>query len=57
MMFRAFNYWSKKQMEVYANEMTQEVIIREFPYGLFPIQNIPACLKSIWTPSMNRLLM
>ena len=30
---RAFNFWSKKQMEVYANEMTQEVIIREFPYA------------------------
>jgi phosphoribosyl 1,2-cyclic phosphate phosphodiesterase len=30
---RAFNYFSGKPMEVYANEMTQEVIIREFPYA------------------------
>ncbi len=30
---RAFNYFSKKPMQVYANEMTQEVIIREFPYA------------------------
>jgi phosphoribosyl 1,2-cyclic phosphate phosphodiesterase len=30
---RAYNYFMKKPMEVYANEMTQEVIIREFPYA------------------------
>ena len=30
---RAFNYFSKKPMQIYANEMTQEVIIREFPYA------------------------
>ncbi|MDP4249445.1 MAG: MBL fold metallo-hydrolase [Bacteroidota bacterium] len=30
---RAFNYFSGKPMDVYANEMTQEVIIREFPYA------------------------
>lgn len=30
---RAFNYFSGKPMEIYANEMTQEVIIREFPYA------------------------
>jgi phosphoribosyl 1,2-cyclic phosphate phosphodiesterase len=30
---RAFNYFSGKPMQVYANEMTQEVIIREFPYA------------------------
>lgn len=30
---RAFNFFSQKPMPVYANEMTQEVIIREFPYA------------------------
>ncbi|MBS1598965.1 MAG: MBL fold metallo-hydrolase [Bacteroidetes bacterium] len=30
---RAFNYFSKRPMQIYANEMTQEVIIREFPYA------------------------
>lgn len=30
---RAFNYFSGKFMNAYANEMTQEVIIREFPYA------------------------
>jgi phosphoribosyl 1,2-cyclic phosphate phosphodiesterase len=30
---RGFNYFMQKPMEVYANEMTQEVIIREFPYA------------------------
>jgi phosphoribosyl 1,2-cyclic phosphate phosphodiesterase len=30
---RAFNFFSKKPMQVYANEMTQEVIIREFAYA------------------------
>jgi phosphoribosyl 1,2-cyclic phosphate phosphodiesterase len=30
---RAFNYFSGKPMDIYANEMTQEVIIREFPYA------------------------
>src|SRR3982750_2173612 len=30
---RAFNYFSRKPMNVYANELTQEVIIREFPYA------------------------
>lgn len=30
---RAFNYFSGKPMEIYANEITQEVIIREFPYA------------------------
>ncbi|HZK64322.1 MAG TPA: MBL fold metallo-hydrolase [Puia sp.] len=30
---RAFNFFSGKPMDVYANEMTQEVIIREFPYA------------------------
>jgi phosphoribosyl 1,2-cyclic phosphate phosphodiesterase len=30
---RAYNFFSKKPMQVYANEMTQEVIIREFPYA------------------------
>jgi phosphoribosyl 1,2-cyclic phosphate phosphodiesterase len=30
---RAFNFFSRKPMPVYANEMTQEVIIREFAYA------------------------
>ena len=30
---RAFNYFSGLPMPVYANEMTQEVLIREFPYA------------------------
>lgn len=30
---RAYNFFSGKDMPVYANEMTQEVLIREFPYA------------------------
>ena len=30
---RAYNFFSGKPMEVYANEMTQAVLIREFPYA------------------------
>lgn len=30
---RAFNFFSGKPMQVFANELTQEVIIREFPYA------------------------
>lgn len=30
---RAFNYFSGEPMKVYANEMTQEVLLREFPYA------------------------
>ena len=30
---RAFNFFSGKPMPVFANEMTQQVIIREFPYA------------------------
>ncbi|HLK30134.1 MAG TPA: MBL fold metallo-hydrolase [Puia sp.] len=30
---RAYNFFSGKPMQVFANEMTQEVIIREFPYA------------------------
>jgi len=30
---RAFNFFSGRSMNVYANELTQEVIIREFPYA------------------------
>lgn len=32
---RAFNFFLKKPMYVYANEMTQEGIIREFPYAFY----------------------
>ena len=30
---RGFNYFMRKPMEIYGNEMTLEVIIREFPYA------------------------
>jgi len=30
---RAYNFFSGKPMNVYANEMTEEVLIREFPYA------------------------
>jgi phosphoribosyl 1,2-cyclic phosphate phosphodiesterase len=30
---RAYNFFQKKPMDVYANEMTQEAIVREFPYA------------------------
>ena len=30
---RAFNYFSQKEMQIYANEMTQAVLMREFPYA------------------------
>ena len=30
---RAFNFFSGRPMDVYANEITQEVLIREFPYA------------------------
>ncbi|MDI3318921.1 MBL fold metallo-hydrolase [Pinibacter soli] len=40
---RAYNYFSQKAMQVYANEMTQETIIREFPYAFsdFKYPGIP----------------
>lgn len=30
---RAFNYFQKKAMDLYANDITQEAIVREFPYA------------------------
>jgi phosphoribosyl 1,2-cyclic phosphate phosphodiesterase len=30
---RAYNYFQRRPMDVYANEMTQESIVREFPYA------------------------
>lgn len=30
---RAYNFFTQRAMDVFANEMTQEVIIREFPYA------------------------
>ena len=30
---RAYNYFTGQPMQVFANEMTQEVLIREFPYA------------------------
>jgi len=35
---RAFNFFSGKAMQVYANEMTQEVLLREFPYAFTDIR-------------------
>jgi phosphoribosyl 1,2-cyclic phosphate phosphodiesterase len=35
---RAFNFFSGKPMPVFANEMTQEVIIREFPYAFTDVR-------------------
>lgn len=32
---RAFNFFSQQPMNVYASDMTQEVIIREFPYAFY----------------------
>jgi phosphoribosyl 1,2-cyclic phosphate phosphodiesterase len=32
---RAFNFFSQQPMKIFANEMTQEVIIREFPYAFY----------------------
>nr|WP_315824387.1 MBL fold metallo-hydrolase [Paraflavitalea speifideiaquila] len=42
---RAFNFFSQQPMKVFANEMTQEVIIREFPYA-FMKPGIPVCRRS-----------
>ena len=30
---RAYNFFQRKAMDLYANEMTQEAIVREFPYA------------------------
>ena len=30
---RAYNFFTQRPMKIFANEMTQEVIIREFPYA------------------------
>lgn len=30
---RAYNFFTQRPMQIFANEMTQEVIIREFPYA------------------------
>jgi phosphoribosyl 1,2-cyclic phosphate phosphodiesterase len=35
---RAFNFFSGEPIQVYANEMTQEVIIREFPYAFADVK-------------------
>lgn len=32
---RAFNFFTQQAMKIYASEMTQEVIIREFPYAFY----------------------
>ncbi len=35
---RAYNYFQRKAMDLYANEMTQESIVREFPYAFADIR-------------------
>jgi phosphoribosyl 1,2-cyclic phosphate phosphodiesterase len=35
---RAYNFFSHQPMQVFANEITQEVIIREFPYAFADIK-------------------
>lgn len=35
---RAYNFFQRRAMDLYANEMTQEVIIREFPYAFADIK-------------------
>lgn len=35
---RAFNYFLKRPMDLYANEMTQEAIVREFPYAFADVK-------------------
>lgn len=35
---RAYNFFQHKPMDLYANEMTQEAIIREFPYAFADIK-------------------
>ena len=32
---RAFNFFQQQPMKVFANEMTQEVVIRDFPYAFY----------------------
>lgn len=49
---RAFNYFSKKPMPVFANEMTQAAIIREFPYA-FTENKYPG-LPEIQLHTINR---
>jgi len=41
---RAYNFFQRRAMDLYANEMTQEVIVREFPYAF-------ADMKSPSSPS------
>jgi phosphoribosyl 1,2-cyclic phosphate phosphodiesterase len=35
---RAYNFFMQKPMKVYANEMTQETIVREFPYAFAAVK-------------------
>jgi phosphoribosyl 1,2-cyclic phosphate phosphodiesterase len=35
---RAYNFFQRKAMDIYANEMTQESIVREFPYAFADIK-------------------
>ena len=42
---RAYNFFSGRPMEVFASEMTQAVLIREFPYA-FADTKYPVCRRS-----------
>jgi phosphoribosyl 1,2-cyclic phosphate phosphodiesterase len=35
---RAFNFFQQRPMDLYANEMTQEAIVREFPYAFADVK-------------------
>jgi len=35
---RAYNYFQQRPMDIYANEMTQESIVREFPYAFADVK-------------------
>jgi phosphoribosyl 1,2-cyclic phosphate phosphodiesterase len=35
---RAFNFFQRRAMDLYANEMTQEAIVREFPYAFADVR-------------------
>jgi phosphoribosyl 1,2-cyclic phosphate phosphodiesterase len=36
---RAYNFFQRKPMNIYANEMTQESIVREFPYAFADVKS------------------
>jgi phosphoribosyl 1,2-cyclic phosphate phosphodiesterase len=54
---RAFNFFSGKPMDIYANEMTQEVIVREFPYAFtdFRYPGVPEIRLNVITAEPFRV--